>query len=242
MLEELPVEITTNVVEFLDIASRIKLARPNVTLQRRVYRDCFQEWRRLNFRLEEDGLCKRITDSDLSILLTRVNAKEVTKELHLTDCVQIRGNGLTPIRNSQVIEVVCLQDTGANQDVTPFLWNLRNSVAFKLYEVIVKPCTEGYESDAMTDFIRNLRETNIYRAQVNGTQCHKCLDPVADASRQLVPNFHGKPSTHCGGCLEFFCRGPRCPMDVKECGNCSSAFCNCLLLRSAMRFLQQSHL
>lgn len=54
MMEGLPTEIMTKVLVYLDIPSRIKLARCNLTLQRRVYRECSGAWEGLGLGL---GLC-----------------------------------------------------------------------------------------------------------------------------------------------------------------------------------------
>ena len=49
MMEMLPVETLTHVLKLLDIPSRVKLASCNHTLQQRVYRECSEAWKEVNF-------------------------------------------------------------------------------------------------------------------------------------------------------------------------------------------------
>ncbi len=75
-MEQLPVEALTHALKLLDISSRVKLASCNHTLQQRVYRE--EAWKKLKFYDSS-----HLTDLDLSRLLIRVNAREVTEVLCL---------------------------------------------------------------------------------------------------------------------------------------------------------------
>jgi hypothetical protein len=79
-MEQLPVETLTHALKLLDISSRIsvKLTSCNHTLQQRVYRECSEAWKELKFYD-----MSHLTDLDLSRLLIRVNAREVTEILCL---------------------------------------------------------------------------------------------------------------------------------------------------------------
>jgi len=103
MIEQLPVDITTKNVEYLDIATHCKLAGWNSTLQRRIYREVFKRGRRLTFDASTALSCQSLTDDALSRLFIRVNAQEVTTELNLGGCEDIRGPGLMPLRHSRVL-------------------------------------------------------------------------------------------------------------------------------------------
>lgn len=103
MLQQLPIEMATQVLDFSDIPARIKLAQCSLTLQTRVYRECSQVWKHIGFHEVKEELRKRLTDLELSKLLTRVSAREVTEELHLDFCIQIQGTGLTPLQHSRVL-------------------------------------------------------------------------------------------------------------------------------------------
>jgi len=53
MMEELPAEVLTHVLGFMDIPARVKLARCNTTLQRRVYQECQQAT--MTFRVSKES-------------------------------------------------------------------------------------------------------------------------------------------------------------------------------------------
>jgi len=94
MMEQLPPEIMVRVLDFIDVPTRIKLARCNLTLQQRVYTECRDAWTSIKMQMMDRKLRIRFTDLDLSRLLDRINAREVLKELELNDCLEIRGTGL----------------------------------------------------------------------------------------------------------------------------------------------------
>jgi hypothetical protein len=106
MLEELPIDIMVKVLDFTDLTTKVKLAGCNSTLQNRVYRECSLAWQSIRFPLS-----RILTDENVSRLLTRVNAREVTKSLDLSFCPSIEGRGLLPLRNSRVLETVDIRGT-----------------------------------------------------------------------------------------------------------------------------------
>ena len=118
-MERLPTEILVKVLLYLDIPAKVKLARCNLTLQQRVYRDCSDAWAFMQFyygllRIRRHGNTyphSRLTDLKLSTLLTRINAREIVKHLDLENCDNIRGSGLAPLRNLRVLERVNLEHT-----------------------------------------------------------------------------------------------------------------------------------
>lgn len=125
-MEELLIpEVMTNVLGFLLLSARVELATCSTNLQHRVYQDCSQAWTEMNFAFENYRMLKRLSDFQLSRLLIRVSARENTKDLDISGCALIRGSGLTPLRNSRVLEQINLYDTGADENPTPFLSTLR---------------------------------------------------------------------------------------------------------------------
>ena len=107
----LPVETLTHVLKLLDIPSRVKLASCNHTFTAASFRECSEAWKKVEFYGNSD-----LTDLDLSRLLTRVNAREVTKVLCVNYCWRIRGPGLRPLRNSRVLETVKFLATAVNDE------------------------------------------------------------------------------------------------------------------------------
>lgn len=221
-------EVMVNVLAFSDIPTKVKLARCNPTLQRRVYRECSEAWRNTFFDGAHMGekavCCERLTDQDLSILLTRFNAREVTEYLSLRDCENIRGTGLEPLRNSQVLEGINLRNTGADENPTPFLWILRAMIPHSLFNVTFG--TEILSEPRVLDFIRHLRNEKVRLAREQGIRCEGCQEPVSDRSQQIVPSFNGLPLLWCISCNGTFCRRGNCPRNVRDCRICGDSLCD----------------
>lgn len=225
MMEQLPTEVMTHFMEFMDIPTRVKLAGCNTTLQRRVFRECSQAWLEIDFASLDRAFRERLTDLDLSRLLTRVNAREVTTFLYLCGCAKIEGQGLTPLQFSRVLRGVNLLGTGADEHPTPFLWTLRTMLPFNLFDVPILGVTRDDPLECALDFERNLREVRATQAKEQRSLCESCQEPVLERSRSLVPGFFGIPMMQCCECEKFFCRRVSCPMDFRDCHNCGKAFC-----------------
>ena len=224
MMEELPVDALTHCLLFMNISTRIKLASLNKTMQRRVYEECEQAW--VSIDLSTFPFNNRLSDLDLSRLLEKVNAREVTKILNFQGCVKLRGNGLMPLRKSRVLERVDLRwSTADNSDPMPFLSVLRWSSPYHLTDVRLLVNSEGFKSVAFTEFLRFLRGAQSIRTQEQGTVCASCQQHVWERAKQTIPFRHGLPMSCCSGCKKMFCRRASCPVSVRECSFCLFTFC-----------------
>lgn len=132
MMEALPVDLLTHTLVFMDVSSRAKLASCNASLQARIYHDCAKAWETIDL-----PFYTRMTDLELSLLLTKVNARQRTKSFNLTHCLFIQGTGLMPLRMSRVLETVNLHKSEAWRNPTPALSILRYSIPYKLMDVIL---------------------------------------------------------------------------------------------------------
>jgi hypothetical protein len=140
---QFPVETLTHVLKLLDIPSRVKLASCNLTLQQRVYRECFGAWISIDFSLPTHSV--RLGDLDLSRLLTRVNARLVTKDFDLKSCSNVRGTGLAPLRSSRVLETGFLPEYPF--DPTIIFWTLQTCIPYKLSDVSMNEYGKEYKAD-----------------------------------------------------------------------------------------------
>lgn len=224
MLEQLPVEIMTHVLAYMSIVDRIKLARGNSALQQRVYRECPEAWETIDFSSLSWRLTRRLTDVVLSNLLTRVNAREVTKNLNLEDCYEIRGNGILPMQGSRVLESVTISNTKASANPAPFLSVLRTCDPYRLMNVSMDEAS--LKCDNAQEFLYHLRRVKSLQAQEQGLLCASCHEPVADPSRQVIPGTNGVPLLHCRGCKKDFCRRGCCPVALRECNYCGDTACS----------------
>ncbi|KAL7523257.1 hypothetical protein ACHAWF_000440, partial [Thalassiosira exigua] len=61
-------------------------------------------WEALNFAGVEMGLSSRLTDDDISGVLACLDAVRRLKVLNLAGCINLTGQGLEPLRGSDVLE------------------------------------------------------------------------------------------------------------------------------------------
>lgn len=197
MLEQLPVEIMVELLHFMDLPSRLKLARCNSALSRQILRESLGAWEIIDcFELLGPSSRKVMTDNDLSSLLTRVNAREVTKGLVLDGCRSILGSGLSPLRLSTVLEYVTLRDTLASENPAPFLWNLHPSLSRCLeYVVLPNECMKN-PSQQVLDFHQSLRQAKMDRMKLESTRCACCNGQIIDEKMQLTPSRLGVPARY----------------------------------------------
>ena len=124
-INDLPVEVLTNVASFLPKPSRalfaISLTAPSSSwldawVDSREERQLSEtskaimspssQWEILDFEEVEKSLAMKLTDKDLYVLLTCT--KQTVKQLNLTGCIIITGWGLAPLRGSTTLELLDL--------------------------------------------------------------------------------------------------------------------------------------
>jgi len=148
IMEELPTETMVHILDFADIPTRLQLARCNLSLQRRVYHECQQAWLVVDFSHIKDTSRECLTDEQLSRLLVRFDARNVTRKLNLESCSDIYGSGLAPLRHSRVLEQVVLRGTFAKYRPDPFLWILLTMFPYELFEVSLDYQVTGYHTSS----------------------------------------------------------------------------------------------
>ena len=78
-------------------------------------------WDTLDFGDIEKDLAAKLSDDDITAILLRIDAINNLKTLKLTNCINISGIGLKPLRRSMIIEQIDLSLTGEHQ--SPVLWS-----------------------------------------------------------------------------------------------------------------------
>lgn len=227
MIEQLSVEIMAEgVIKFMDIPTRLKLASCNSLLKRRVYQDCRPAWRHISFLPVDRALSERLTDDDLSTLLTRVNAVDVTQTLDLQGCWKLEGSGFIPFPESRSLEYVNLRSTIMGTNPVPVIWILRTMISHELWLVAFPDeCTKDPPNEHVVDFMRDLRRAKYEQAKANDTPCSSCKQQVVDNARQLIPSFFGMNPTRCIACEKHYCRQGTCSIDIRECSVCTETYC-----------------
>eukprot|EP00984_Skeletonema_dohrnii_P036275 scaffold37061_cov183-Skeletonema_dohrnii-CCMP3373.AAC.2 len=124
----LPGGILKEVASFLEAPSRVLFAIAitppsspyDIVLARcrpRVSRSSIEgnDWHTLDFGDIEKELAAKLTDDDISQVLLHIDAAHKVKRLRLTNCINISGSGLAPLRYSTSIEQIDLSLVGAHQ-------------------------------------------------------------------------------------------------------------------------------
>ncbi|KAK1740850.1 hypothetical protein QTG54_008102 [Skeletonema marinoi] len=113
-LSGLPNGILTHVANYLDAPSRLFFAAALATHQNTTASDerntaiVGNEWSTLDFGDIEEHLAIKLSDGDISAVLTCIDAVNRLKTLKLTNCINIIGVGLEPLRGSTIIEQIDL--------------------------------------------------------------------------------------------------------------------------------------
>ena len=224
-LERLPPEIMTNVLGFVDLAVRVRLASCSTILRQLIFKDCRGLWIKIDFS-ELSYSQQRLTDEMLASLLTRVDARHVTENLSLFCCEEIQGTGLAPLRHSRVLEYIDLR--GCNHqnedDLAVTVQILRTMIPYKLFWVNFS--LNETNSKAHNRFRCDLRAARLKQAHDQNVLCSECQTPVSDPSRQLVARDTGMPPTRCGDCRAHFCRLESCSVAVTDCTACGDSSCD----------------
>ncbi|KAK1740838.1 hypothetical protein QTG54_008090 [Skeletonema marinoi] len=114
LLSDLPSGILTHVANYLDAPSRALFAAALATNQNAAASDernsaiVGNEWTTLDFGDIEEDLAARLSDGDISAVLLCIDAVNRLKRLKLTNCYNITGVGLEPLRGSTTIEQIDL--------------------------------------------------------------------------------------------------------------------------------------
>jgi hypothetical protein len=230
MIEKLPVDLMVRINQFLELPDRIRLASCNKQLQTLVYQECSPLWCDIDFsRVDYYKARQHLTDAMLSSLLTRVNAKTVTKSLNVDLCTELIGTGLEPLKESATLEKIIMRLVRMREDV--FIPALRTiMIPFKLKQVFYRPenyaALQGTAPSGFTNFLWDLRGARLQGAREAKLTCSACNMSVVNDARQVVPNGCGVSPTCCGTCSRHFCRQVHCPMGVTDCDFCGDTSCD----------------
>lgn len=113
LLQELPAPVLDKMlVEYLDIPSLVQLAGCSSAWRKTVYDNTYdhpQLWKVIDFNRVAPTHSARITDLQLGALLRNCRAQARCRELKLTGCVQVRGDGLRELEGSCALREIDLR-------------------------------------------------------------------------------------------------------------------------------------
>ena len=113
-LSDLPTGALAHVSSFLAAPSRALFA---VALNSRDSNSAIagDDWDVLDFGEIEKDLATKISDEDIRCVLLSIDAVNNLKKLRLTNCINISGIGLEPLRGSTIIEQINLSLVGDHE-------------------------------------------------------------------------------------------------------------------------------
>eukprot|EP00984_Skeletonema_dohrnii_P007876 scaffold2901_cov91-Skeletonema_dohrnii-CCMP3373.AAC.20 len=223
-LSNLPSGILTHVANYLAPPSRALFAAALITHQNIAASDerntaiVGNEWATLDFGDIEEDLAARLSDGDISAVLQCIDAVNEVKTLKLTNCVNIKGAGLEPLRGSSIIEQIDLSLVGDHQSpqlrphppiscefVLPILDSIIEAEGCSLRHLQF-PSAWGMED--YEQILNRYNEMLVNR----GVSCLKC-------NVNLLPSWgcssYGGQNYTCYECLKYYCGV--CTDDDDEC-------------------------
>ena len=97
MMEQLPADIMMRILNFVELPDRLQLSSSSNIINKLIMQDCSALWVTIDLSPLFYKVQQRLSDDMLAGLLTRVNARNVTKTLILRYCSSIKGQGLNPL-------------------------------------------------------------------------------------------------------------------------------------------------
>ena len=124
-LGDVPTEALQHVASFLAAPSQVMFglhvaAAEDMLLNKSSFAIAEElSWDTLDFGEIEKDVAWRLTDDDIKAVLRCIDAGNKVKRLRLTNCVNITGSGLEPLRGSEVIEQIDMSLVGDHVEPIP---------------------------------------------------------------------------------------------------------------------------
>eukprot|EP00985_Skeletonema_marinoi_P019140 scaffold10877_cov153-Skeletonema_marinoi.AAC.5 len=213
-------------------------------------------WDTLDFGGIEKELAEMLNDDDISALLLCIDAVNRVKKLKLTNCINITGAGLEPLRGSETIEQIDLSLVGDHQ--CPQLWPhppISRELVLPILDSII--ASEGLlrhvqfpfvwlqESSTDSEFHQCIQRYNqmwANREEVSCLECNENLPFIAGNENEwidtntLSPEY-GMQNNTCYDCFKHYCY--ECKMNF--CSTCQTDYCDDCTKMSDCQFCGGSH-
>eukprot|EP00984_Skeletonema_dohrnii_P007875 scaffold2901_cov91-Skeletonema_dohrnii-CCMP3373.AAC.19 len=225
LLSDLPSGILTNVANYLDAPSRLFFAAALTTHQITAASDernsaiVDSERTTLDFGDIEKDLAAKLSDGDICAVLICIDAVNRLKTLKLTNCINISGAGLEPLRGSTIIEQIDLSLVGKHQSprlssrppiscefVLPILDSIIEREGCSLRHLqFPSVWSEGGERVQFEQFIGRYNEM-INRGGII-INCAKCSAHLPPQNESLIDDYGTDRSQNytCYECLKYYC-------------------------------------
>mmetsp|Transcript_32233 Transcript_32233/g.48672 ORF Transcript_32233/g.48672 Transcript_32233/m.48672 type:complete len:442 (-) Transcript_32233:37-1362(-) len=238
-LSDLPTGALAHVSSFLAAPSRALFA---VAINSRDSSSAIvgNQWDALDFGEIEKELAAKISDDDIRAVLLSIDAINNLRSLWLTNCINITGVGLDPLRGSTIIQDIDLSLVGVHEscrldpeppiscaEVIPILDSIIERGEDCSLEHLQFPNEWRRERNTVSDFHAFLTRYNDYlnsRADV----CLKCSCNLPGGGRMLQMDGryqYGTQKFACYDCMKQYCDDCRVDEIWGFCGKCERSYC-----------------
>eukprot|EP00984_Skeletonema_dohrnii_P021424 scaffold10700_cov90-Skeletonema_dohrnii-CCMP3373.AAC.3 len=260
-LTDLPSGILAHAASFLAEPSRILFTvaldrNSAVSPNERSSAIVGNEWSILDFGGIEKKLAVKLSDDDVEKVLLCIDAVNKVKRLKLTNCVNITGVGLEPMRGSIIIEQIDLSLVGEHQNpkkyypeppiscnhVIPILDSIiaTEGCALRHVQFTFVWLQEPSIDSEFHQFIQRYNQMWANREEVSCLECNENL-PYIPGNEWIDTNTrspdYGMQCNTCYGCFKHSCYD--CKIEV--CLTCLRDYCDECTKMSDCRSCENSH-
>lgn len=198
----------------------------------------------LDFSEIESDLATKLNDDDIKGVLLSLDAIDSVKVLRLTNCLNISGVGLEPLRGSTFIEKIDLSLVGEHEspqldpespiayaEILPSLDSIIERGGDCSLKLLVFPKKWREERNTESDFHAFLTRYDAYLS-TQAPICLKCNDNLSQDMLTMTANqgrWYGKQNATCYGCMKHYCYECEDEQGVSymgsECHTCERGYC-----------------
>jgi len=223
LLSDLPNGILEHAATFLSAPSRALFAvaldenKSAASPNERSSAIVGNQWEVLDFGEVEKELAAKLTDDDIENVLLCIDAVNKVKRVKFTNCVNITGAGLVPLRDSLIIEQIDLSLVGDGESpkLDPEPPISRDHVLTILHSIIEREgCALKYLQFPKAWREDRSTESNFHRflqrykeiLESRGIHCLECNETTPDhAINTRGEKTYALQNHICYGCLEHYC-------------------------------------
>ncbi len=208
------------------------------------------DWDTLDFGEIEKDLAKKLSDDDLNAVLQHIDAFNQLKRLRLSNCTNISGSGLKPLRGSTIIEQIDLALSGVGENrmldleppisceaVLPILDSIIAADGCSLRHLQFPHKWTNESGSAFHAFLVRYNEMRDNRDTVTCLNCGGNLPPdglnewITTRSHWIDTRYcklYAKHNYTCYQCTKHYCHD--CPEDddgdlLGSCTQCQRDYC-----------------
>ena len=204
------------------------------------------DWDTLDFGHVEKELAERLSDDDINAILMCIDAVHKLKILKLTNCINITGVGLEPLRGSRIIAKIDLSLVGEHKSplldpeppisrdvVLPILNSILNGEGSALKQIQFPKKWRTFNRFRPTneDFFQFMRRFNDIMFSRGTNRCLDCNEEVANWEFCVNCDecWYGRQCWTCFGCSAqqcYDCETNRGKTPHGVCGTCEKCYCS----------------